>query len=138
MRRGGKAVRSTTDYILGTDRSLFKNVTVRDPCHNSDHYMVMGVLRGGTETAHKRYITGQRRVLMKVSRRPMREDELFGDLRRAVLKPHPREQQRNAWISEEFIFPRRASADLHRYSPPPRDVFLVCGLRPPLRTPMTM
>ena len=38
---------------------------------------------------------------MKVRRRLTREDELFGDLRRAVLKPHPREQQRNAWISKE-------------------------------------
>ena len=46
--RGGKAVRSRTDYILGTDRSLFRNVAVRDPRHNLDHYMVMGLLRGGT------------------------------------------------------------------------------------------
>ena len=33
---GGKAVRSRTDYILGTDRSLFRNVAVRDPHHNAD------------------------------------------------------------------------------------------------------
>ena len=26
---------------------------------------------------------------------------LFGDLRRAVPKPHEREKHRNAWISEE-------------------------------------
>ena len=32
---------------------------------------------------------------------PTREDELFGDLRRAVPKPHQREEHRNAWISEE-------------------------------------
>ena len=31
MVRGGKAVRSRMDYILGTDRSLFRNVAVRDP-----------------------------------------------------------------------------------------------------------
>ena len=48
MVRGGEAVRSRTDYILGTDRSLFRNVAVREPRHNSDHYMVMGLLRGGT------------------------------------------------------------------------------------------
>ena len=41
MRQGGKAVRSKADYILGTDRRLFMNVAVRDPRHNSDHYMVM-------------------------------------------------------------------------------------------------
>ena len=38
---------------------------------------------------------------MQIQRRPTREEELFGDLRRAVLKPQPREQHRNAWISEE-------------------------------------
>ena len=38
---------------------------------------------------------------MKPPRRPTREDELFGDLRRAVPKPQLREQHRNAWISEE-------------------------------------
>ena len=31
MVRGGKAVRSRKDYILGTDRSLFTNVAIRDP-----------------------------------------------------------------------------------------------------------
>ena len=31
MVREGKVVRSRTDYILGTDRSLFRNVSVQDP-----------------------------------------------------------------------------------------------------------
>ena len=38
---------------------------------------------------------------MQLQRRPTREDELFGHLRRAVPKLQPREQHRNAWISEE-------------------------------------
>ena len=58
MVRGGKAVRSRTDYILGTDRSLFRNVAVRYPRHNSDHYMVFGLLRRGTVREHVRYIAG--------------------------------------------------------------------------------
>ena len=101
MVRGGKAVRSRTDYILGTDRSLFRNVAVRDPRYNSDQYMVMGLLRGGTAKAHDKYIAGRRKFPMQPLRRPTREDELFGDLRRAVLKLQPREQHRNAWIPEE-------------------------------------
>ena len=44
MRRKGQVVRSRTDYILGTDRRLFRNFSVRDPRHNSDHYMVLGCL----------------------------------------------------------------------------------------------
>ena len=42
--RKGREVRYRTDYILGTDRRLFRNVAVRDPQHNSDHYMVLGCL----------------------------------------------------------------------------------------------
>ena len=34
-------------------------------------------------------------------REPRREDMLFGDLRRAVPKPHKREQLRTPWISDE-------------------------------------
>ena len=30
-----------TDYLLGMDCPLFKNLYVWDPCHNSDHYMVL-------------------------------------------------------------------------------------------------
>ena len=33
----GRKVRSQTDYILGTDRRLFWNVSVQDPRHNSYH-----------------------------------------------------------------------------------------------------
>ena len=40
----GQEVRSWTDYILGTDLCLFRNVTVWDPRHNSDYYMVLGCL----------------------------------------------------------------------------------------------
>ena len=49
MVREGKVVRSRTDYLLGTDRSLFRNVSVRDPRHNTDHFMVVGCLRSAPE-----------------------------------------------------------------------------------------
>ena len=78
MVRGWKAVRSRTDYILGTDRSLFRNVAVRDPRHNSDHYMVMGLLRGGTGREHVKYIVGRRRIPMKPPKRPTREENSSG------------------------------------------------------------
>ena len=42
MVREGKAVRSWTEFILGTYQSIFQNVSVRDPQHNTDHFMVVG------------------------------------------------------------------------------------------------
>ena len=38
---------------------------------------------------------------LKPPTEPTREDELFGDIQRAVPKPHGQEKHRNAWISEE-------------------------------------
>ena len=58
MRRKGQVVRSQTDYILGTDRRMFKNVAVRDPRHNTDHYMVLGCLPSAPLSATKRYLGG--------------------------------------------------------------------------------
>ena len=94
-------IRSRTDYLLGTDRSLFRNVAVRDPRHNSYHYMVVGQLWGGTAREDVRYIKGRRRLPLLPPKEPTREDKLFGDLRRAVPKPHEHENHRNAWISDK-------------------------------------
>ena len=46
MRRDGLEVRSWTDYILGKYCRMFQDVSVQDPRKNSDHYMVLGCLRG--------------------------------------------------------------------------------------------
>ena len=54
MIRKGREVRSRTDYILGTDRRLFRNVAVWDPRHNLDPYMVLGCI----PSAHPRSISG--------------------------------------------------------------------------------
>ena len=43
----------------------------------------------------------RRKMPLQPPKEPTREDELFGDLRREVPKPHEREKHRNAWISEE-------------------------------------
>ena len=48
----GKVVRSQTDYLLGSDRSLFRNVSVRYPQHNTNHFMMVGCLRSAPEREH--------------------------------------------------------------------------------------
>ena len=45
MVRLGREVRSWTDYILGTDCCLVRNVAAWDPRNNLEHYMVIGCLR---------------------------------------------------------------------------------------------
>ena len=76
-------------------------MTVQDPRYNSDHYMVVGLLQGGTTRDHIRYITGRRQILLTPPKQPTREDTLFVDLRRAVPKPQSREQHRNVWVFDK-------------------------------------
>ena len=101
MLRKGREVRSRTNYIIGTDRRLFGSVSVRDPWHNSDHYMVLCCLPSASLTEHKRFLGGRKRWPMSPPTKPTRVGKLFTALRRAVPKAQPRAARRNAWILEE-------------------------------------
>ena len=101
MKRHGQVVRSRTDYILGTDRRVFQNLAVRDPRHNTDHYIVLGCLPGAPLATTQQYQGGRRRWLVPPPAAPSRMDTLFASLRRAVPKTAPREARRNAWILAE-------------------------------------
>ena len=98
MIREGREVRSRTDYIMGTDHRLFGNVSVRDPRHNSDHYMVLGFLHSSPLREHARYLRGRKRLLLCPLTAPTREDGIFASLQRAVPKPRAWEARKNAWI----------------------------------------
>ena len=127
MLRKGKEVRSRTDYILGTDRRLFGNVSVQDPRKNSDHYMVLGCLPSASLTEHKRCLGGRKRWLMRPPTKPTQIDKLCAALLRAVPKAQPRAARQNAWISEETwrLVDKRVSA--HR--DPRKGRVLKCRLR---------
>ena len=57
-----KVVRSRTDYILWTDQSLFRNVSVRDPRHNTDHFMLVVCLHSAVVREHTKYITRRKKL----------------------------------------------------------------------------
>ena len=77
-------MRSRTDYILGTDLRLFRNVSFQDPRHNSDHYMVLGCLPSASLMEHKRYLGGRNKLPLRPPTELTREDKKFAALRRAV------------------------------------------------------
>ena len=91
----GREVRSRTDYILGTDRRLFGNVSVRDPMYNSDRYMFLGCLYSAPLREHTRYLGGRKRLPLRPPTAPTREDGIFAALQRAVPKPLVREAGKN-------------------------------------------
>ena len=75
MLRKVREVRSPTDYILGTDCRLFRNVTVQDPRHNSDHYMVLGCLTSAPLSETKRYLRGWKRWPVRPPVKPTKGDD---------------------------------------------------------------
>ena len=101
MLRKGREVRSRTYYILGADRRLFGNVSVRDPHHNSDHKIVLGCLTSASLTEHNSYLGGRKRWPMRPPTKPTHVDKTFAALRRAAPKAQPRAARRNTCILEE-------------------------------------
>ena len=77
----GRGVWSQTDYILGTDCRLFGNVSIQDPRHNSDHYLVLGCLHSASLKEHTRYLGGRKKLPLRSPTEPTREDKIFAALR---------------------------------------------------------
>ena len=119
MIREGRGVRSWTDYIMGMDHRLFGNVSIRDPRHNSYHYMVLGCLHSTSLREHARYLGGRKRPPLQPPTSPTRKDRIFASLGRAVLKLHAQEARNNTWISATtwILVDKRVSArkDIEKY-----------------------
>ena len=75
-------------------------MSVRNPRHNSDHYMVLGFLRSAPLREHSRYLRGRKRIPLRPPTDPTREDIIFAALQRAVPKPQVRDVRKNARISD--------------------------------------
>ena len=95
----GRELRSRTDYILGTGQYLFGNVSILDPRHNSDRYMVLGCLHSASLKEHEWYLVGRNRLPLRPPTEPTRGYRIFAALWRSVLKPRAREARKNTWIS---------------------------------------
>ena len=83
---------------VGTYIFLFRNVTVRDPWHNSYQYLVLGYPRGALLREHSEYLGSLKRPPLQPLTTPTREEGIFAALRRAAPKPKAREDRKNAWI----------------------------------------
>ena len=95
-----RELRSQTDYTPETDFRLFRNVSVQDPRHNLDHYMVLGCLHSAHLREHTDYLGWSMWIPIRPPATPMREDGLFATLLKAIPKPKAREARNNAWILE--------------------------------------
>ena len=83
----GREVRSWEEYIMGIYRRLLRNMSIRDPMHNSDHYIILGCLHITTLREHTKYLGLPLQPLIT----PMREDRIFTVLRREITNPKVQE-----------------------------------------------
>ena len=96
-------MRSRIDYILGYDRQIIQNVAVRDPRHNSNHFMFMGCLHGASPRNQLRYLGRWMRLPLRLPgcQTRMRADKIFAKLRSAMPKPDKQAVHHNLWILED-------------------------------------
>jgi hypothetical protein len=105
MRRGGRFVSSTCDYLLarGPCRKRFQRVRLVNPRHHySDHCAIVARLYSGLAGEMKTYRKARQRCPLRLPRvGPMRElESLFNNLQLGC-KPLPlRERPANKWISD--------------------------------------
>ena len=87
--RQGRELRSWTDYILGSDFQIFRNMIVRYLRHNSDHFMVMGYLCGDYPNKHWRYLGRRTRLPLQLPghQTSAQAENIFAELGSAVSKP---------------------------------------------------
>ena len=89
--------------MLGSNHRIFQNVSVWDPRHNSDHFVVMRCLRGASPRNHLCYLVRQTRLPLKPPglQTKKRADTIFAALCSAVPNPERHKTRHNLWIAEE-------------------------------------
>ena len=99
----GRVVRSQTDYILESNCRIFQNMSVWEPRHNSDHFMVVGCLHGASPREHSHYLGCSTHLPLRLPGRQTRTraHKLFAEFWRVVLKPNKWTARHNSWISAE-------------------------------------
>ena len=102
--RNGETVRARCDYLLGTDRRMFTNVSIRDPrLFTSDHLMVHGSLLLNSSRRHSlAYVRARKRFPLQPPKggTMTRADALFQALKLNITPPtHAEKRASRAWIS---------------------------------------
>ncbi len=119
MRRGGRFISSTCDYLLvqGPYRKRFQCVRLVNPCHHySDHHAIVARLYSGSAGEMKTYRKAHKRCPLQLPRvGPMRElESLFNGLQLGCKSLPLRERPANKWISDATWLLINQRACLHK------------------------
>ena len=104
MHRGGREVHCRKNYILETYCCILLTVAVRYAWGNTNHYLVLGCLRGTASTAHAHYLWKCIRFPINLPATLDGVNRLFAELRDTINKP----PDRNA--SDRHGYPQKPGA----------------------------
>jgi hypothetical protein len=118
MQRGDRWIKSRCDYILGTDKRIFKKISVKEPRHfYSDHLMVVGVLTSRPIKENRRYLMGWKKFTLSLGKDgpKTKSDALFSDIKTFIIETTPRPRQWKTWIADSTwtLIDRRAALRRH-------------------------
>jgi exonuclease III len=100
MRREGRRIFSRCDYILATDPNNFRAFRIKNPRYESDHRMLVGILRTDSKRQHRRYVNKRARYSLQIrSEDKSRADHLMEELTELIEKPARIDQRYESWIS---------------------------------------
>jgi len=99
--RNAVKLKSRLDYILTSAKNDFRACRIRTPRFDTDHRMILGVLKVGARRTHCRYMS--RRMTFPKSLKPKdpsEVDEIFETLVSLVEKKQPIDSRKKSWISD--------------------------------------
>jgi hypothetical protein len=101
IQRGARRVSSRCDYILCSDRRLFRNVAIRRPQHyTTARFMIIAILMSKPLQAHRSYTRARRAFPLHPSKwgPKSKEDALFEELKGFIARYPAQVRKWNTWI----------------------------------------
>jgi hypothetical protein len=114
MQRGDIWIRSRCDYVLGTAKRIFKQISLKEPRHFYwDHLMVVGVLTSRPIKENRQYLMGPKKFPLSLGKNgpKTKSDALFSEIKAFITETVPRPRRWKIWIADSTwtLIDRRAA-----------------------------
>jgi exonuclease III len=102
MGREGNIIQSRCDYTLGTDRRIFKYISIKDPFYNSDNFMMTGGIHSASKNDNIKYRRRRQKFPLRHTANQSETETEYDKLKRLITiqAPNTDRQAKAPWISE--------------------------------------
>ena len=115
QRRENRRIFRRCDYILATDPHDFQTFRIKTPRFDSDHRMLVGILRTESKRQHQRYVRTRTRFSNQIrTEDKSRADHLMEELAELIEGTPSIDSRKASWISDESWKLINAKAEARR------------------------